>query len=551
MSRAERRQLTVMFCDLVGSTLLSSELDPEELTDVTRHYQSACAEVVGRHEGCIAQFLGDGLLVYFGYPVSHEDDAQRAVRAGLEIVQAIWSLREQLARPLRVRVAIHTGLVLVGHLGGDTNPDPMAILGETPNIAARLQAIAEPGTVVVSDATYRLIEGYFVCRSLGTPPLKGVTMAIEAFEVVEPTGIYTRFERAVASGLTALVGREQELESLLQHWQESARGSGRVVMLSGEPGIGKSRLLRALKERTAGEWIIDFEARCSPYYSNSSLHPVTELLQNALHFKHDDDAETKFKLLERKLEEWDFTEPGVIPLFAALLSLPPNQRYPALPMTPSRQKQKTFEAITAFLLRAAERRPTRLIVEDLHWADPSTLELLEFIIEQVPRARLFVALAFRPEFVPPWSRRAQVTKISLDRLSSSDIELMVRSIAGGKLLPAAVSNEIAAKTEGVPLFVEELTRMVLESGLLKERNGAFELTSPLPALAIPSTLYDSLMARLDRLGSAKEIAQLAATIGREFSYELLRIVSPTEESRLTGALHRLVAAELLEEYSSP
>jgi TOMM system kinase/cyclase fusion protein len=550
-SRAERRQLTVMFCDLVGSTAPSGQLDPEELNEVTREYHSACAEVIERHAGRIAQFQGDGLLVYFGYPISHEDDAQRAVRAGLEIVAALNSLGESLRKALQVRIAVHTGLAVVGQLGGETNPNPMAISGETPNIASRLQNIAEPGRVVVSAATYRLIQGFFVCRSLGTPALKGVFAPIEAFEVLEPTGINTRFERAAASGLTPLVGREKEVELLIRHWEESTRSGGQVVMLNGEPGIGKSRLLRVLKERTGGEWISEFEIRCSPYTQNSALYPAIDFLQTGLQFQLEDDPEGKFALLERKLEQWGFTLTDSVPLFAALLSLPPNVRYPALTMTPHRQKQRTLEAIVAFLLHAAERRPTRFIVEDLHWADPSTLELIELVIEQVPRARLFVALAFRPEFVPPWPAQPHITNITLGRLSPRETEVMVRSVAGGEHLPVGVMNEIATKTEGVPLFVEELTRMLLESELLSKQKSGRELTNASSSSGIPSTLYDSLMARLDRLGTAKEVAQLAATTGREFSYELLRAISPLEETRLSGALNRLVDAELLEEFSSP
>jgi class 3 adenylate cyclase/predicted ATPase len=550
-SRAERRQLTVMFCDLVGSTALSGQLDPEELSDVTGEYQRVCAEIIDQYEGRIAQFQGDGLIVYFGYPFSHEDDAQRAVRAALGIVAAIPRVRERLAKPLYVRVAIHTGLVVVGQLGGRDNPDPMAIAGETPNIAARLQTIAAPDSVVISSTTHRLVEGFFHCQSLGAPALKGVASPIEAYSVREESGIQTRFEKAVVTGLTALVGREKELERLLREWEESTRGHGRVVMLSGEPGIGKSRLLRVLKERTGREWINEIKGRCSPYSRNSALYPAIDFLQNSLQFQRGDDAQRKLELLEQKLEEWEFPLPDSVPLFATLLSLPSSERYPALPMSPQRQKQKTFEAIVAFLLRAAERGPTRVIVEDLHWADPSTLELLELIIEQVPRTRLFVALAFRPEFAPPWAAQPHITTITLGRLSRGDTEVMIRAVAGGKLLPAEVVNEIANKTEGVPLFVEELTRMLLESGLLSAHNGLYELVSKLPALAIPSTLSDSLMARLDRLGTAKEVAQLAAAIGREFSYELLRAISPLEETKLTGALNRLVDADLLEEYLSP
>jgi class 3 adenylate cyclase len=546
---AERRQLSVMFCDLVGSTPLSGRLDPEELNEVLREYRSVCTEIVERHDGHIAQFQGDGVLIYFGYPFAHEDDAQRTVRAALEIVSAV-SARERFGHALQVRVAVHTGLAVVGRLGGESNPDRMEISGETSNIAARLQSIAGPGRVVISAATYRLVQGFFVCRSLGTPALRGVAAAMEAFEVVEPTAIDTRFERAVASGLTPFVGREQEIELVTRLWAESARGRGQVVMVSGEPGIGKSRLLRVLKERTAGEWIIEFETRCSAYAQNSALYPAIDFLQSDLQFERDDTAARRFELLEQRLKLWDFTLPQSIPLFAALLSLPANDRYPIPPMTPQGQKQKIFEAIVAFLIHAAERHPTRVIVEDLHWADPSSLELLELIIEQTPRARLFVGLAFRPEFVPPWPAQPHMTNIALGRLSRPAVEVMVRSVAGGRTLPPAVVEEIVNKTEGVPLFVEELTRMVIESELAPENPDGSAVSRHRPALAIPSTLSDSLMARLDRLGAAKEVAQLAATIGREFPYELLRAISPLEETRLSGALNRLVDAELLEEFSS-
>jgi class 3 adenylate cyclase/predicted ATPase len=536
-----------MFCDLVGSTALSGQLDPEELSDVTREYHSVCAEVIERHAGRIAQFLGDGLLVYFGYPLSHEDDAQRAVRAGLDIVAAIASEQERLGKPLQVRIAVHTGLAVVGQLGGDTNPDPMAISGETPNIAARLQSIAEPGHVVISAATYRLIQGFFVCRSLGTPALKGVVAPIEAFEVVEPTVIHTRFERAVASGLTPFVSREKEVGQLLDLWQAARNGSGQVVMINGEAGIGKSRLVQVLAERTADEPLWELGGRCSPYYQNSALYPTIEFLQRMLRFNRNDDAETKLAKLEKTLAQFGFSLSEMVPLFAALLSLPAHDSYLAPPMTPQRQKHKTFEAIVEWLMRTAEQKPTRLTVEDLHWADPSTLELIELLIEQVSAARLLLILVFRPEFVPAWPSRPYITNLSLGRLAPTATELMIQSLAGGKQLPAEVVNEIVAKTDGVPLFVEELTQMVLESGLVQEQGGRYVLTSALPSLAIPSTLYDSLMARLDQLGTAKDVAQLAATIGKEFSYELLRTVSPLEETRLTGALNRLVDAELLDQ----
>jgi class 3 adenylate cyclase/predicted ATPase len=545
VSLAERRQLTVMFCDLVGSTELSGQLDPEELHDLTRQYQSVCAEVIGRHAGHVAQFMGDGLLAYFGYPVAHEDDAQRAVRAGLEIVAALSRLRTRLAKSLHVRVAIHTGLVVVGQLGDGSDPNAMTMAGETVNIAARLQSIAEPGTVIISAPTFRLIEGFFLCRSLGAHTLKGVAAPIELHSVLEESGIQSRFEQAVAAGLTTFVSRETEVALLVERWERARNGSGQVVLLSGEAGIGKSRLMRALKERTTGEAITDLAARCSSYYQDSALYPIIGSLQYFLQFQREDSAETKLTALEHTLDDLGFPLPETVPLLAALLSLPFAHRYPPLAMTPQRHKQKTLETLVACLLKEAERHPTRVVVEDVHWADPSTLEFLGLLIEQVSQAHLFVALVFRSEFLPPWRSQTQVTSITVGRLSRAATESIIESIAGGKKLPPHVICEIVEKTEGVPLFVEELTRMVIESGLLREQDDHYEMTGPLTALAIPSTLYESLMARLDRLGGAKEIAQIAATIGKEFSYELLQAVAPLDETKLTGALNRLVDAELL------
>jgi predicted ATPase/class 3 adenylate cyclase len=547
-SHAERRRLSVMFCDLVGSTALSGQLDPEELHDLMRHYQTVCADVVGRHGGHVAQFLGDGLLVYFGYPIAHEDDAQRAVRAGLEIVAAISGPSARLAKSLQIRIAVHTGLAVVGSLGDGSDPDAMTIVGETPNIAARLQTIAEPGTVIISESTYRLIEGFFLCRSLGGHTLKGVAAPIELYSALEESRIQSRFEQAVAAGLTPFVSRETEVALLLERWERARDGAGQVILLSGEAGIGKSRLLRVLKERTAGQAVTDLGARCSPYYQDSALYPIIGFFQYFLQFQRDDSAETKLTALERALENFGFPLSETVPLLAALLSLPSSHRYPPLAMTPQRQKQKTLETLVAWLLREAERHPTRVVVEDVHWADPSTLEFLALLIDQVLLSRLFVALVFRSEFLPPWRSQAQMTNIALGRLSRGATESMIESIAGGKKLPPDLSREIAQKTDGIPLFVEELTRMVIESGMVREQDNRYELTSPLTALAIPSTLYESLMARLDRLGAAKEIAQIAAIIGKEFSYELLQAISPLDEAKLTGALNRLVDADVLEQY---
>lgn len=547
-SQAERRRLTIVFCDLVGSTALSGQLDPEELHDLNRQYQRVCADAVERHGGHVAEILGDGLVVYFGYPIAHEDDAQRAVRAGLEMVKAVSQLSADLDRPLEVRVAAHTGLAVVGHLGNGADPDAISIVGDTPNIAARLQSIAEPGTVVVSAPTHRLIEGFFRCRSLGAPRLKGVAEPIELYSVLAESGIQSRFERAVVSGLTALVSRETEIEFLLQRLERTRNGVGQVVLLSGEAGIGKSRLMRALKERAIGEPTTELAARCSPYYQDSALYPVIAFFQRFLQIGPDDTAEIMLATLERTLEYFGLPLPEFVPIFASLLSLPNDPRYPLPPVTPQRQKQKTFEAIVAWLLKAAEQRTTWLVVEDVHWADPSTLELLSLLLDQVSRWRLFVVLIFRSEFLPPWRSQPHVSTLTLDRLPREGIESMIASLAGGKKVPPEVTRDIAEKTGGVPLFVEELTRMVLESGLLRKRDGRYELTSSLPSLAIPSTLYESLMARLDRLGPAKEIAQLAATIGKEFSYDLIRTISPLDDAKLAAALSQLVEAELLEQH---
>jgi predicted ATPase/class 3 adenylate cyclase len=533
-----------MFCYLTGLSALSGQIDPEELSEITQAFHSLSDKIIKRHSGRIAQFTPDCLLVYFGYPLAHEDDALRAVRAGRDIVARLRSDGEWLKRSGQVCIAIHTGLALVGKLG-DINPDPMAISGEAPKIAARLKSIAAPGQVVLSAATHRLIRGFFACRSLGTPIFTGVASPVEAFEVIAPTGIRTRFEWAVASGLTPFVGRDEEVEQLLDRWRQARGRRGQLVMLSGEPGIGKSRLVRVLAERTAGDSVVQLACGCSSCYRDSALYPVINLLQRTLRFSRDDDADARLTKLEEALAQFGFNLAATVPLFAALLSLPSDQRYPALSLTPEHQKQSTFEYIAEWLMRCAERNPTLLVLEDLHWADPSTLELMGFLIEKLCSASVLLILTFRPEFEPPWPSRPHVGNINVGRLSSTETELMIRSFAGGKQLPSQLANEIIIKADGVPLFVEELTRMVLKSGAVCEQDNRYVLNDSSRPLPIPSTLNDSLMARLDRLGTAKEVAQLAAVIGREFSYDLLSAIAPMEGARLTDALHRLVDAELI------
>jgi len=450
-----------------------------------------------------------------------------------------------------VRIGIHTGLVVAGEMGVGDQPEPLAIVGETPNIAARLQEKAEPNSVVISPTTYRLVTGLFACQDLGPQELKGLSTPLSVYRVVGESAAQSRFEAAVQTGLTPLVGREQEVGLLLERWEQVKEGMGQVVLLSGEAGIGKSRLVQVLKEHVAGESHARVECRCSPYYQNSALYPVIEHLQRLLQLRREDAPEQKLGKLERTLEQYGFSLPEVVPLFASLLSLPLPERYAPLSLTPQKQKQKTLEALLTWLLKEAEKQPVRFVMEDLHWVDPSTLEFLSLLIDQAPTTRLYILLTFRPEFSPPRTSHSHLTQITLSRLARRQAEVMVEKVAGSKPLPAEVIQQVITKTDGVPLFVEELTKTVLESGLLREAEGRYELTGPLPPLAIPTTLQDSLMARLDRLASVREVVQLSATLGREFTYELLRAVSPLDEATLQRELARLVEVELLYQRGLP
>src|SRR5215831_10982578 len=487
---AERRQLTVMFCDLVDSTALTEQLDPEDLRKVVQSYQETCTDIIQRHEGHIAQHLGDGLLVYFGYPVAHENDAQRAIRTGLGIIEALHHLNPHLVYPLQVRIGIHTGLVVVGEIGSSEKREILA-LGETPNLAARLQALAEPNTVLISAATARLVQGLFECRELGSQTVKGISAPLVVYQVIEESTVHSRFEVAVRTGLTPLVGREQEVSLLLDHWERAKAGEGQVVLLSGEPGIGKSRLLQVLSERLTRETYARAECHCSPFYQNTALYPVSEHLQRLLRFTKDDSPQEKLNKLEGTLQRYNFLLPEVVPLFAPVLSLPLSEHYPALSLSSQKQKQKTLEALVSWILKEAERQPLRLDIEDLHWADPSTLEFLTLLLDQVPTARLLVLLTFRPEFRPPWAMRSHMTQLTLRRLAPKQAGEMVEKVTGGKALPPEVMQQVVAKTDGVPLFVEELTKAVVET----EQDVGATGRSPL-RLAIPATLHDSLMARL-------------------------------------------------------
>ncbi len=553
---AERRQLTVLFCDLVGSTALSAQLDPEELREVVRAYQDTCAKVIARFEGHIAQYLGDGLLVYFGYPLAHEDDAQRAVRAGLGILEALGQLTTRLEQErgvhLAARLGIHTGLVVVGDVGGGTRQEQLA-LGETPNLAARLQGIAAPNTLVISAATLPLLGGFFACQSLGTPRLKGVAQPLEVYQVLYEHMARSRLEAAGSTGLTPLVGREAEVGLLRERWAQVKEGLGQVVLLSGEAGIGKSRLVQVLTAQVATEpqaWLTP--CQCSPYYQNSALYPMIDLLERvALRFDREESHQQKLGKLEGFLVQYGLPLAEAVPLFAALLSLPLSADYTPLTMSPEQQKQKTLHALLTILLKIAAQQPVLFVMEDLHWVDPTTLEFLSLLVDQGPTARILTLFTCRPDFSPPWTGRSHLTQITLPRLPRHQAAEMIGRVAHGKSLPAEVVEQVVAKTDGVPLFVEELTKMVLDSGLLQAREERYELTGPLPPLAIPTTLNDSLMARLDRLAAVKGLAQLGATLGREFSYELLQAVAPWDEETLRRGLQQLVEAEFLYQQGLP
>jgi class 3 adenylate cyclase/predicted ATPase len=554
-AEAERRQLTVLFCDLVDSTRLASQLDPEDLREVVRAYQEACAKVIARYEGHIAQYLGDGLLVYFGYPLAHEDDAQRAVRTGLGIVEAREQLNARLTQErgvrLAVRLGIHTGRVVVGEMGGSGRQEQLA-LGEVPNVASRIEGLAAPNSVAISEATFRLVQGYFDCQELGEQTLRGVSQPLPVYRVLQESGAQSRLDVASTRGLTPLVGRESEVALLLERWVQAKDGQGQVILLSGEAGIGKSRLVQVLKDHLADEPRTQWECRSSPYYQNTALYPLNNLLQQALQWRQDDTPDERLEKLEHLLSHYRLPIEESVLLFAPLLSLSvPEERYPPLNLSPQRHRQKTLESIVAILLELAEHQPVLFILEDLHWTDPTTLEFLALLIEQSPTASIYILLTCRPHFQPSWHHRSYLTEITMNCLSRDQITRVVAYVAGGKNLPEQMLDQIVEKTDGVPLFVEEMTKSVLETGVLKERDGQYELVGSSASLVIPATLHDSLMARLDRLVSAKGIAQLGAVIGRQFSYELLEAVSQLDEPTLQRELGRLVDAELVYQRGLP
>jgi class 3 adenylate cyclase/predicted ATPase len=548
---AERRQLTVLFCDLVGSTGLAERLDAEELGDLIRAYAERVSAQVELFEGHIAKYMGDGVLAYFGWPQAHEDDAERAIRAGLAIVEAVRGLRPFPDITPQVRIGIATGLVVVGELIGSGEAKERSVVGETPNLAARLQTLAEPDTIVIGRRTRGLIGNLFELADLGVHDIKGFGRPVRAWRVLGEGRAEGRFEALRAASLTPLVGREKELALLLGRWERVVDGEGQVVLLSGEPGIGKSRLTRALQQELVEESYTGVQHFCSPYHESSALYPFTEYLQRAAQFERGDGDERKLAKLERLLEQSTEDLRGAVPLLAALLSIPTGVRYPPLDLAPEQQKARTLEALVAQVEGLARRRPVLALWEDVHWIDPTSLELLDLLVECVRKLAVLVVITFRPEFRPLWISQPHVTSLILKRLSRKHGSAIVDRLTGGKALPAEVQKQIVAKTDGVPLFIEELTKTILESGLLQEEDDRYALLGPLPPLAIPATLHDSLTARLDRLVPVKEVAQIGAAIGREFSYELLAFISPLHGDELRAALTRLEDAELVFRNGTP
>jgi class 3 adenylate cyclase len=539
-----------MFVDLVGSTALSSRLDPEEMREVICAYQNAVAGEISRFEDHVAKFMGDGVLGYFGWPKGHEDDAERAILAGLAVIAAVGRLRTPGGETLAARAGIATGLVVIGDLVGEGAAQEEAVVGDTPNLAARLQALVEPDTVLIGPATRRLIAGVFELEDLGPQVLKGLVDPVPVWRIFGRRLVESRFE-ARATGLTPLVGREQELALLLDHWQRARDGEGRAVLLSGEPGVGKSRTVWTVSERVEGEPHLRLRYQCSPYHTSTAFHPFVEQFERAAGFAHNDAAGAKLAKLEAVLAQGTERVGRVAPLLAALLSIPTDGRYPPLAHGPELQRELTVEALVEQLLGLAQRRPVLCLFEDLHWADPSTLDVLDPVINRIGSARVLLLLTCRPEFAAPWRSQSRITTHSLGRLSRHQSAALAERVASGKTLPPAVLDQIVARTDGVPLFVEELTKTVLESGLLRDAGDHYLTTGPLPPPAIPSTLHDSLMARLDRSTPMREVAQIGAAIGREFPHELLAAVAPIGAGAVERALAELVASGLASQHGAP
>ena len=527
---AERRQLTVMFCDLVGSTAMSARLDPEDMREVVGSYHRLCADLIAKAGGFVAKYMGDGVLTYFGYPQAHEHDAERAVQAGLALAEAMPKLKTAAGVPLQVRVGIATGLVVVGDLIGSGEAQERGIVGETPNLAARLQALAEPNMVVIAEGTRRLLGDLFELGDLGPKDLKGIAWPVRAWAALRASSVESRFDALHTTGLTALVGREEEFEFLLRRWSQAKTGQGQVVLMSGEAGIGKSRLTAALLERVAGEPHTRLRYFCSPQHTDGALYPIIGQMERAAGLAYDDKPQAKLDKLDAVLAQTS-TSPEDTALLAEMLSLPNDGRYPALELTPEQRRQATLEALMSQLVGLAHQRPVLMIVEDAHWVDPTSLEAFGRAVDRIRVLPVLLIVTFRPEFNAQWVGESQVTSLTLNRLGKLEAAAIITRIFANKELPGDMLAEIVERTDGIPLFIEEMTKAVLEA---ESESAARRTVAAVPpsALSVPASLYASLMARLDRLGPAREAAQIGSAIGREFSHALLAAVALKPEAEL-------------------
>jgi len=539
---SERRHLTVLFCDIVQSTALAKLLDPEDLSQLMRTYYDRSGEAIGRFDGVIASYVGDGIMALFGYPRAHEDDAERAVRAALQIIEVSKTVCPKGHPPIRVRIGIASGLVVVGEDKLHALAREKSIVGETPNLAAHLQGVAAPNSILISEATRELVGDVFELEKLELHNLKGRPEI--AWQIVGLKAGTSRFEAHVRT-LTNFVGREQEVALLVDRWQRANQGEGQIVLLAGEAGIGKSRIVETFLQMISGTSQLILRYQCSPYHVDSALYPITTELEHAAHVVSNDAPSVRLEKIESLLKQEGLNLDETLPVLAALLSIGPSDRYPPPDVDPQRRKERTLSALVDRITNLAAKNSVLMIIEDLHWADPTTLEFLSRLILRLEELRTLLVMTHRPEFRPPWTGHVHVSALFLNRLGRRHCRAMVKSIANRKSLPAALMEQIIAKTDGVPLFVEELTKTLLESGLLREESDAWVLTGPLQEFSVPATLQDSLLARLERLPSVKEVSQLGAAIGREFPYKLLAAVSPMSESDLQWALGRLASAELI------
>jgi class 3 adenylate cyclase/predicted ATPase len=544
---AERRQVTVMFSDLVGSTALAARMDPEDLREIISAYQKCVAETVQRYDGFVARYMGDGVLVHFGYPRAHEDDAERAVRAGIELLTAVAALKSPA--PLQTRIGIATGLVVVGELIGSGDTQERAIVGNTPNLAARLQGVANPNMVVICDSTRRLLGNLFELEDLGLRDLKGITDPTRAWAALRASSVEGRFDAMHASGLTALVGREEESELLRRRWSKAKSGEGQVVLLSGEAGVGKSRLTAALLEHIAAEPHNRLRYFCSPQYTDSALYPIIGQMERAAGLAHDDSPQAKLDKLDALLAP-SLTLKQDAALLAELLSLANDGRYPALDLAPEQRRQRTLEALITQTETLARQNPVLMIFEDAHWTDPTSLELFGRAVHRIVSLRVLLIVTFRPEFAAPWIGLPHVTALTINPLAERDAGAIIDRIVGNRFIPASIRQDIVERTDGIPLFVEEMTKAILEAQAESEAR-RIAAAVPFPALAVPPSLHASLMARLDRLGPAKEVAQVGAAIGREFSHTLLAAVTRKPEPELASALDRLIGTGLVFRHGTP